>query len=130
MPASFMMSSIFDIAHSAMVDMRRVAIWIESLGEDIRRGLRGAGRQPRARRRQCRVLGLGIGVNALLYMGVSTIYFHQPTIARADRVVGVEPGNANQFSSPELPRPAGRQHFRWRRWIQDVIHQIWAPAIA
>jgi predicted permease len=45
-------------------------------------------------------LGLGIGVNALLYMGVSTIYYHEPTMTQVDRVVGVEAGNANQFSYP------------------------------
>jgi predicted permease len=72
--------------------------WIESLWEDIRRGLRGLAGSPGLVAVSAASLGLGIGVNALLYMGVSTIYFHQPTMARADRVVGVEPGNANQFS--------------------------------
>src|SRR5262245_31779016 len=80
--------------------MRTVAIWIESLWEDIARAVRGLGRSRGRVAVSATSLGLGIGVNALLYMGVSTIYFHQPTIARAEGVVGVEPGNANQFSYP------------------------------
>jgi predicted permease len=46
-------------------------------------------------------LGLGIGLNALLYMAISTIYWHEPTMQEPTRVVGVEPGNANQFSYPD-----------------------------
>ena len=46
-------------------------------------------------------LGLGIGLNAILYAGVSTIYGHEPTMIEPERVVGVEPGNANQFSYPD-----------------------------
>lgn len=78
--------------------MRLVAFWIESLWEDIRRGVRGLGRSPGLVAVSAASLGLGIGVNVLLYMGVSTIYNHQPTMAASDRVVGVEPGNANQIS--------------------------------
>src|SRR6185503_7226139 len=77
-----------------------VFLWIESLSDDLRRGARALRRSPGLVAVSAASLALGIGVNALLYMGVSTIYFHQPTIARADRVVGVEPGNANQFSYP------------------------------
>src|SRR6185369_247955 len=91
--------------------MRNVAIWIETLREDIGRGLRGLGRSPGLVAVSAVSLGLGIGVNALLYMGVSTIYFHQPTIARADRVVGVEPGNANQFSYPNYLDLQGVNNF-------------------
>src|SRR5262245_23158859 len=91
--------------------MRHVAIWIESLWEDVRRGLRGLSSSPGLVAVSAASLGLGIGVNALLYMGVSTIYFHQPTIARADRVVGVEPGNANQFSYPNYLDLQGIDNF-------------------
>ena len=91
--------------------MRNGAIWIETLREDIGRGLRGLGRSPGLVAVSAVSLGLGIGVNALLYMGVSTIYFHQPTIARADRVVGVEPGNANQFSYPNYLDLQGVNNF-------------------
>ena len=34
-------------------------------------------------------------------MSVSTVYRHQPTMADPERMVGVEPGNANQFSYPD-----------------------------
>jgi len=77
-----------------------MVLWLESLWEDMRRSVRGLGRSPGLVAVSAASLGLGIGVNALLYMGVSTIYYHRPTMARGDRVVGVEPGNGNQFSYP------------------------------
>lgn len=80
--------------------MRKLALWIETLLDDIQRGVRSLRRSPGLVAVSAASLGLGIGVNVLLYMGVSTIYFHQPTIASAGRVVGIEPGNANQFSYP------------------------------
>ena len=43
-------------------------------------------------------LGLGVGVNLTLFSWLSAMFFDQPTIARADEVVGIEPGNSNQFS--------------------------------
>lgn len=43
-------------------------------------------------------LGLGVGVNLLLFSSLSAIFFDQPTIARPDEVVGIEPGNSNQVS--------------------------------
>ena len=43
-------------------------------------------------------LGLGLGVNLTVFSAVRTLLFHVPTIAAPDRVVGVEPGNSNQFS--------------------------------
>ena len=48
--------------------MRNVAIWIETLREDIGRGLHGLGRSPGLVAVSAVSLGLGIGVNALLYM--------------------------------------------------------------
>src|SRR5262245_42256286 len=80
--------------------MRHIALWIESLWDDVSRGLRGLQRSPGLVAVSAASLGLGIGVNVLLSMGVTTIYFPQPTMTRADWVVGVEPGNANQFSYP------------------------------
>ena len=46
-------------------------------------------------------LGLGIGLNTILFMGISTVYGHEPTMVDPKRVVGVEPGYANQFSYPD-----------------------------
>ena len=43
-------------------------------------------------------LGLGVGVNLTLFSWLSAMFFDQPTIARPDEVVGIEPGNSNQFS--------------------------------
>jgi predicted permease len=80
--------------------MRYLAAFLENLWEDVSRGVRGLGRSPGLLAVSAASLGLGIGVNALLYMGVSTIYYHRPTMTQSDRVVGVEPGNANQFSYP------------------------------
>ena len=43
-------------------------------------------------------LGLGVGVNLMLFSWLSAMFFDQPTIARSHEVVGMEPGNSNQFS--------------------------------
>jgi predicted permease len=43
-------------------------------------------------------LGLGIGVNATLLGALSAIFLRVPTMMDSARVVGVEPGNSNQFS--------------------------------
>jgi putative ABC transport system permease protein len=43
-------------------------------------------------------LGLGIGVNLALFSFVRSALFYQPDVASPARVVGLEPGNSNQFS--------------------------------
>ena len=43
-------------------------------------------------------LGLGIGVNTTLFAALSAIFLRVPTMTDPARVVGVEPGNSNQFS--------------------------------
>jgi putative ABC transport system permease protein len=43
-------------------------------------------------------LGLGVGVNLMLFSLLSAIFFDQPTITRPNEVVGIEPGNSNQLS--------------------------------
>jgi predicted permease len=45
-------------------------------------------------------LGLGIGVNATLLGALSAIFLRAPTMQDPAGVVGVEPGNSNQFSFP------------------------------
>ena len=77
------------------------SVWAEGLWRDIRHGTRGLLRSPGLVAVSALSLGLGIGVNTILYMAVSTIYFHEPTMRDAERLVGVEPGNANQFSYPD-----------------------------
>ena len=87
----------------AREDARAVWIspWLEGLWQDIRLGVRGLRRSPGLVAVCALSLGLGIGLNAVLYVSASTIYRHQPTMADPDRMVGVEPGNANQFSYPD-----------------------------
>ena len=43
-------------------------------------------------------LGLGIGVNTTLLAALSAIFVRVPTMVDPADVVGVEPGNSNQFS--------------------------------
>lgn len=43
-------------------------------------------------------LGLGLGVNLTLFSALRAVFFYTPSITSPDRVVGVEPGNSNQFS--------------------------------
>src|SRR5687768_6015133 len=43
-------------------------------------------------------LGLGVGVNLTLFSWLSAMFFDQPTIARPNEVVGIEPANSNQLS--------------------------------
>ena len=74
---------------------------LESIWQDVRHGVRSLRRSPGLVIISTLSLGLGIGVNAILYMGADTVYRHRPTMVDPDRMVGVEPGNANQFSYPD-----------------------------
>src|SRR6185436_3474554 len=78
-----------------------VAPWIDALCQDIRHGVRSLRRSPALVVVSALSLGLGVGLNTLLFMGLSTVYGNQPTMVEPDRVVGVEPGYANQFSYPD-----------------------------
>jgi predicted permease len=75
-----------------------VAPWIDALWQDVRLGYRSLRRSPGLVIVSALSLGLGIGLNTLLFMGISTVYGHQPTMTDPERVIGVEPGYANQFS--------------------------------
>ncbi|HKH70451.1 MAG TPA: ABC transporter permease, partial [Vicinamibacterales bacterium] len=78
-----------------------VAPWIDALWQDVRHGGRSLRRSPALVTVSALSLGLGIGLNAMLFMGISTIYGHEPTMTEPKRVVAVEPGYANQFSYPD-----------------------------
>jgi len=78
-----------------------VAPWIDALWQDIRHGVRSLRRSPGLVVVSALSLGLGIGLNAILFMGISTVYGHEPTMTQPERMVGVEPGYANQFSYPD-----------------------------
>jgi predicted permease len=43
-------------------------------------------------------LGLGVGANLALFSLLRTAFFYLPEVAEPERVVGVEPGNSNQYS--------------------------------
>jgi predicted permease len=75
--------------------------WLEGLWQDIRHGVGSLRRSPGLVVISALSLGLGIGANAILYMAANTVYRHRPTMTDPDRMVGVEPGNANQFSYPD-----------------------------
>ena len=89
-----------------------VAPWLDGLWQDVRHGVRSLRRSPGLVIVSALSLGLGIGLNTILFMGISTIYGHQPTMVDPDRVVGVEPGYANQFSYPDYQRPEAQRHLR------------------
>jgi predicted permease len=72
--------------------------WAGGLARDFRHGARSLARSPALVVTCAMSLGLGIGLNAALYMGVSTIYWHEPTTNTLGPIVAVEPANANQFS--------------------------------
>jgi predicted permease len=75
-----------------------IAPWIDAVWQDVRHGCRSLRRSPGLVIISALSLGLGIGLNTVLFMGLSTVYGHQPTMVEPERVVGVEPGYANQFS--------------------------------
>jgi predicted permease len=78
-----------------------VAPWIDALWQDIRHSGRSLRRSPGLVIVSALSLGLGIGLNAILFMGISTVYGYEPTMTQPQRMVGVEPGYANQFSYPD-----------------------------
>jgi predicted permease len=88
-----------------------VAPWIDALWQDVRHGGRSLRRSPGLVIVSALSLGLGIGLNAMLFMGISTIYGHEPTMTQPARMVGVEPGYANQFSYPDYQDLKGSDIF-------------------
>lgn len=77
---------------------RGVLHWIETFAQDLRYGARNLRRAPGLVAVSALSLGLGMGLNMTLYVGVTKIFRHQPTMADPAEVVGVEPGNGRQFS--------------------------------
>jgi putative ABC transport system permease protein len=78
-----------------------IAPWLEGLAQDVRHGIRSLRRSPGLVVVASLSLGLGIGLNTMLGQAVVTIYRHQPTMADPESMIGIEPGNANQFSYPD-----------------------------
>ena len=71
---------------------------MNSLWWDLREAFRGLRKAPALVVICVLSLGLGVGVNLTLFSWLSAMFFDQPTIARPSEVVGIEPGNSNQFS--------------------------------
>ena len=71
---------------------------MNSLWWDLREAFRGLRKAPGLVAICVLSLGLGVGVNLTLFSWLSAMFFDQPTIARSSDVVGLEPGNSNQFS--------------------------------
>jgi putative ABC transport system permease protein len=65
---------------------------------DLRRALRLLRTSPGLVLVSVLSLGLGLGVNLTLFTAIRAVFFREPTIAGRERVVGVQPGNSNQFS--------------------------------
>ncbi len=78
-----------------------IAPWLEGLWQDVRHGIRSLRRSPGLVIVSALSLGLGIGLNAMLYMAITTIYGHQPDVVDPESMVGIEPGNSNQFAYPD-----------------------------
>ena len=65
---------------------------------DLRRALRLLRTSPGLVLVSVLSLGLGLGVNLTLFTAIRAVFFREPTMANRERVVGVQPGNSNQFS--------------------------------
>lgn len=65
---------------------------------DLRRALRLLRTSPGLVLVSVLSLGLGLGVNLTLFTAIRAVFFREPTLADRERVVGVQPGNSNQFS--------------------------------
>src|SRR5688572_2711428 len=65
---------------------------------DLREAFRGLRKAPGLVAICVLSLGLGVGVNLTLFSWLSAMFFDRPTIAEPHEVVGIEPGNSNQFS--------------------------------
>ncbi len=87
----------------AREEVRQVwaARWCDGLWQDVRHSVRSLRRSPGLVAISALSLGLGLGLNAVLYMGFDTIMRHRPSMADPEGVVGVEPATSRQFSHPD-----------------------------
>jgi predicted permease len=78
-------------------DTRRLHL-VENLGRDLIHAGRSLRRSPGLVVVSVLSLGIGIGVNTMLFSALRAILLYQPTVTDSARRVWVEPGNSNQFS--------------------------------
>lgn len=71
---------------------------LETVAHDARYAVRSLLRHPVFLVAAAASIALGTGVNAVLFTAVRSLLFQQPTVAHAERLHWVEPGNSNQFS--------------------------------
>src|SRR5262245_25559051 len=71
---------------------------LDTLVQDVRRAARVLRASPGLVVVSVLSLGLGLGVNLTLFTAIRAVFFYTPSIAAPERVVGVEPGNSNQYS--------------------------------
>ena len=65
---------------------------------DIRRAARVLSASPGLVLVSVLSLGLGLGANLTIFSFLRAAFFYQPEVTEPQRVVGVEPGNSNQYS--------------------------------
>lgn len=70
----------------------------DNLLQDLRRAARVLRASPGLLIVSVLSLGLGLGVNLTLFTMIRAVFFYTPSVVDPNRVVGVEPGNSNQFS--------------------------------
>ena len=90
-------------SHTTNPSAKLAAHWhwlagMNSLWWDLREAFRGLRKAPALVAICVLSLGLGVGVNLTLFSWLSAMFFDRPTIGRPNEVVGIEPGNSNQFS--------------------------------
>lgn len=78
-------------------DARRPRV-LDDLLRDIGYACRGLRRSPALVITCVLSLGLGIGVNTMIFTALRSVLRHQPTVSNPERVVGLEFGNSNQVS--------------------------------
>jgi putative ABC transport system permease protein len=88
------------VSYTEQATDARLARTVEDLLRDVAYACRSLRRNP-ALVVTCAVsLGIGIGINTTIVTTLRPLFLHEPTVTDAERVVGVEPGNSNQFSYP------------------------------
>ena len=71
---------------------------MDNLLADFRRAARVLGASPGLVLVSVLSLGLGLGANLTIFSFLRAAFFYQPEVTEPEQVVGIEPGNSNQYS--------------------------------